>query len=259
LEDEIGTSLLNRKTRPAKLTEAGDILQSAVFEGLGRIAEAIQRIADLEHANDGTVTLACSVGVATYWLMPRLALFYEAEPGISVNVMTTSDGAPPLASGVDMAIRFGNGRWTDGDVIKLFDDHVMPVCSPDFLARHGGGPLDLTRVPLLHVDVPDETWVTWPLAMAQFGLPYEKSDTARKAGRRFTNYVQATQAAVAGQGVMLGWDSIAGLRIAEGRLVVANDSQFTPENAFYVVVSPRRSSSAIDTLCEWLPTARDAL
>ncbi len=73
LETHIGAALLDRSTRPPTLTEAGRILQRAVTEGLGRITEAIAQIDALQRVSPGSVTVACSVGTATYWLMPRLS------------------------------------------------------------------------------------------------------------------------------------------------------------------------------------------
>lgn len=250
LEEHVGTRLLDRRTRPAVRTEAGEILETAVTEGLGRIADAIEHIRGLQAAGD-SATIACSVGIATYWLMPRLARFSAEHPHVTVNVMTVPQGAPRLTPTIDLAIRYGNGLWTDGMVEKLFDERVVPVCSAEFrnrLARAGTG---LDRATLIHVNSEDPSWITWPTYLKTCGLP---DNTV--PGRQFTNYVQATQAALDGQGVMLGWESITGALVRAGRLVEFNERPLTPQDAFYLVASPRIGSRpAAGLLGEWLKSA----
>jgi DNA-binding transcriptional LysR family regulator len=236
---------MDRRTRPATRTEAGQILETAVTEGLGRIADAIEQIRGLQAA-EGTATIACSVGIATYWLMPRLARFSAEHPHVNVNVMTVPQGAPRLAPTIDLAIRYGDGQWADGSVEKLFDERVVPVCNAAFrdrLAKMG-----LARATLINVNSDDPSWITWPAYLKSQKLPENIA-----TGRRFTNYVQATQAALDGQGVMLGWESITGALVREGRLVEANDLPLVPKDAFYLVSSPQIAGrEAARLLADWL-------
>lgn len=246
LEDFVGLKLLDRTSRPATLTEAGRILQAGVSEGLGRIAEAVAQIRALQNGIESSVTIACTVGTATYWLMPRLADFYNAHPDIAVNVMTTI-GGPEILSGVDLLIRYGRGEWTDGEVVKLFDEKVVPVCSPKLAAQlEGEG--GLQSATLLHVRSDDRSWLTWKDYLDLNGLPEN-----RVLGRYFTNYVQATQAALSGQGVMLGWESNTGDLVREGRLVAICGAPLRPKEAFYLVIPERREAkSARHVLIDWI-------
>lgn len=247
LEAHLGARLLDRGTRPASLTEAGKLLHRATVEGLGRIREAVDEIARLSRIDDEAVTVACSVGLATYWLMPRLALFYDRHPGLAVNVRTTQQGAPPLASGVDLAIRYGDGSWADGDVRLLFPECVEPVCSPALAGRLRDSPRWFEAATLIHVDVDDETWLTWRAYLRRIG------QDGGGRGLRFTNYVQATQAALAGRGVMLGWRSITGDLVKEGPLARIVEEAVIPREAFYVVAAARPRPPAAIVLA-WLST-----
>jgi DNA-binding transcriptional LysR family regulator len=247
LEEHVGTRLLDRRSRPALRTEAGQILEAAVTEGLGRIADAIEHIRGLQAAGD-SATIACSVGIATYWLMPRLARFSADHPHVSVNVMTVPQGAPRLTPTIDLAIRYGSGSWTDGVVEKLFDERVVPVCSQQYRERLDKSVTSLDRATLIHVKADDPTWMTWQAYLRTSGLPENTVP-----GRQFTNYVQATQAALDGLGVMLGWESITGALVREGRLVEVNDRPITPQDAFYLVASTRIGTRpAAGLLAEWL-------
>lgn len=248
LEEHVGTRLLDRTTRPPGLTEAGRLLQVATTDGLGRIADALQDIQRLSGSAEQSVTIACSVGFATYWLMPRLAGFYDRFPGVAVNVLTTSQGAPRLTGGVDMAIRFGSGSWSDGAVHPLFGERVEPVCSPalaEQLPRHGA----LQAATLIHVDVDDESWTRWATYLRAVG----QQPNHRQAGLRFTNYVQATQAALSDRGVMLGWRSVTGDLVAEGRLVALVEPPYHPDSGFHLVLAHRPSNpAACGAVAAWL-------
>ncbi|WP_165784319.1 LysR substrate-binding domain-containing protein [Zhengella mangrovi] len=232
LEDHLGAALFDRATRPLALTAAGIALQAACDEAFGRLREAAAEIRELGKGG-GAVTVACSVGVATYWLMPRLAGFYERQPGIAVNVLTTPQGAPPLRRGMDMAIRYGRGDWGGGEGEKLFDETVRPVCHPDLAGRIAAGRQAFEAVTLLHVEAEDDSWLTWSGYQKRAGLP-----ALRNPGRHFTNYVQSTQAALQAQGVMLGWKSITGDLENEGRLVALAMPQVDPGRGFYLVQAP---------------------
>lgn len=249
LEDHLGTRLIDRSRRPVVVTEAGQILRAAVTDGLNRIAEAVSHIRLLQAPDERTITVACSVGIATYWLMPRLALFHDSHPEITVNVATTPQGAPRLMPGIDIAIRYGDGRWSDGSVVKLFEERVLPVCSPALLAQ-GGGTLDLAEAPLLHVRADEDSWLTWPEYLQRAGLPPN-----RATGRSFTNYVQAMQAALAGHGVLLGWRSISDGVVAEGRLVPAGAVPVVPKEAFYLISAQGETRDAARVMRDWLCAA----
>jgi len=246
LEGHLGVRLLDRRTRPAALTQAGRLLLAAVTDGLGRISDGIEQIEALQRTEESLVTIACTICTGTYWLMPRLAHFYEQYPEIAVNVVT-AQGTPSFSAGIDLVIRYGSGGWQDGKATKLFDERVVPVCSPA-LAKRFRGVRGLDKATLLHVTSNENEWVTWKDYFVSNGLPEN-----RRPRRNFTNYVQATQAALAGQGVMLGWESNTGDLVREGRLVALGTRPLFPKEAFYLVMSDEPDAKpAIPLLVEWL-------
>jgi DNA-binding transcriptional LysR family regulator len=246
LEAHCGVRLLDRDRRPARPTEAGRVLAVSISDGLGRIEETLGALRQSELESLHAVTVACSVGVATYWLMPKLAAFYEVHPDVTVNVITTQSGAPELSAGTDVAIRYGHGRWPDGIVTRLFDEVVEPLCSPGLRARFDG-PVPPDAVPLLHVRSPETSWVTWTDYLRSTG---QRIATGR--GQTYTNYVQTTQAALEGHGVMLGWHSITGGLAATGQLVSAGLPRYVPPDAFFCVTRPKRRGRAAEVFSDWL-------
>lgn len=245
LEDHVGTRLFDRTTRPVTLTEAGRILRDGVSQGLERITQAVEEVKALCAVQGSSVTIACSVGTATYWLMPRLAEFYAEHPSIAVNVSTTI-GSPAFQPGVDLNIRYGRGEWRDGQAVRLFDEQVRPVCSPILAerVRETGG---LAQAVLLHVVSEDRTWLSWNEYFERRGLLEN-----RTLGRYFTNFVQATQAALSGQGVMLGWESNTGDFVREGRLCAIDEPLQTEESFYLVEPLNRQLTRASAVLRHWL-------
>ena len=246
LEDHVGVPLLDRGSRPARPTDAGYVLAATTTESLSRIAELLDRLREAESERANTVTVACSVGVATYWLMPRLSVFYRAHPDLLVNVVTTQSGVPPLTDGIDVAIRYGHGRWTDGDVHHLFDEAVEPVCAPALRARFEG-PVSPNAVSLLHVRSAEASWLTWSDYLTGTG-----QTVVRGGGQYFTNYVQATQAALEGHGMMLSWRSITGALVLAGDLISADLPIMAPGDAFYLVQRHKRAGNATEGFVRWL-------
>lgn len=252
LEEHIGAALFDRSTRPAGLTEAGAILLAAVTENRERLTEALEEIRALTVPDVPTITIACTIGFATYWLMPRLEDFYLDHPEIAVNVQTTVQEVPRLGPGTDIALRYGDGRWDDGEVRLLFAETIEPVCAPSLarrIAEKGGS---LASAFLIHVDFADRRWLTWSDYLARTGL---KAAGSAK-GLRFSNYVQGTQAALSGHGVMLGWRSITGDQVENGLLVPAGLPPLRPENAYHAVLSHRcRKTQTAQVVMDWLARA----
>ena len=240
LETHIGTPLLDRRMRPAALTESGQILLLAVTNGLDHFGRAIDEIKTMQMARENVVTVACTICTGTYWLMPRLAAFYGRHPDISVRVVTSSV-QPEFASETDLVIRYGDGNWADGQGEMLFRERMIPVCSPAFAAQFGQA--TLIDAPLLQVDTNEDNFPGWEEYFEAIGMepPLQKR-------RKFGNYVQATQAAVAGMGVLLGWVSNTGDLLNEGRLVVFRDEPVFTMDAFYMVQSSQRETKAATAL-----------
>lgn len=214
LEDQVGVRLMDRNTKPARMTEAGLRLANATRAGLGGIADAIEDIRNSAGLTGRHVTVSCTLGMATHWLMPRLAGFYARHPEIMVNVQAPPGDVPSLAAGVDIALRYGPVSWSDGLTEKLFDEMVCPVAAPDLIAQLADDPQRLARTPLIHVRAPQSFgWSGWPEYLAAKGQP-----RAQGQGQVFDNYIQAAQAAMQGRGVMLGWRSITAALVSEGRL-----------------------------------------
>ncbi len=211
LEQEIGTDLMDRSAKPAIPTEAGERLARATRNGLSLIEDTIVEIREEAGLSETLITLCCTIGMATQWLMPRLSGFYDRHPEITVNIQAPPSDRPILSRGTDIALRYGRGDWKDGTTVKLFDEVVCPVGRPDVVDRAlDRGPLNTAYL----IEVRSgggPRWESWADYFKGQGL-----SRAPRPSETFDNYVQAVQATLNGRGIMLGWRSITQRLVDDG-------------------------------------------
>ncbi len=242
LEDSLGTRLFERVGRGMRLTEAGHQLAQGVRETVDALAEVIGRMRERE-SGDG-LTLSVLPSFAAAWLVGRLGSFLDANPAIQLNLRSTTVLANFRNDGVDAAIRYGKGPWPDAVNEKLRDDELFPVMSPNF--RHGRLPrtlAELAKAPLLHVGA--HPWAPW---FAAAGHP-----VAEPRGSYFDDSELALQAAMRGQGIVLGRASLVSTRLRDGSLVAPFELRIPSPYAYYLVY-PESSNAkpAFRRFREWL-------
>ena len=227
LERALDVALFLRKHNALELTPEGATLYAAVASGLDTISAAVSAITSDE--GPGTVTVTATDGMATFWLKPLIDSFRALHPEVGFVVLASdADDTIRNYADVDLAILCGNDRCEVGEQLHyLFPEVAQPVCTPDFLARHG--PFEdadsLNDVNLLHLH--DRHWtagaIGWqPLGWAEWfraqGREWSKSPFALS-----TNKVGLLmQAALAGEGVMLGWNHMVARHVLAGDLVFAH-------------------------------------
>ena len=135
LEDHVGLPLFIRNGRGLALTDAGSAGLRDLREGFARLGAAMDAIDLLGEA--GVLSISVAPSFAAKWLLPRLDCFQSAHPEIDVHVSASMELANFVKDGVDLAIRYGAGRYSDVSVERLLAESVVPVCSPEFLKRHG--------------------------------------------------------------------------------------------------------------------------
>lgn len=249
LEDHVGARLMDRSVKPAVATEAGRRLAQATRSGLLQMADAIEEIRLATNLAQRQVTVCCTLGMATYWLMPRLADFYAQHPDIMVNVQAPPSDLPLFAAGIDIALRYGAKPWTDGDTELLFPERTCPVGRAEVIAALAEGPARLREATLIHVRVPQSYgWAGWSEYLAKRGQ-------GRPHGPKhvYDNYIQAVQAALDGRGAMLGWRSVTSALVAEGRLVELPDGACDFGTAYWATCAPSsQNRPAANAFMEWI-------
>ena len=233
LEEHVGVPLLDRTTKPARLNAAGESLALATRSGLGTIADMIAELRVTAGLTGQHLTVSCTIGMATYWLMPRLPDFYAKFEDITVNVQAPPSDLPSLAGGIDVALRYGNNIWADGATQKLFDEVVCPVGIPPLIERVRNNPALLATAPLIHVRANAASrWAGWTEYLSARGLPKPTGPS-----QVFDNYIHAVQAALDGRGIMLGWQSITQRFVRDGAMIELENGQLDLGTGYFVTTA----------------------
>lgn len=250
LEQDLGVALFKREHRGVSLTADGASLFEAVRVSLGTLSETVARIR--ARGARQLLTVATDFGLATYWLMPRLASLRQRLPDLDVRIVTSQNEIDIRAEPVDVAIAFGSGQWPGCAAEALFPEQVMPVCSPAFHAAHGvtAQASELRRLPLLHLEASSGArWLTWDSWFAQHGLPRSEA----RQHLTLNNYPLLMQAAIAGQGVALGWLPLVDDLLKTGQLLPLAAQSLTTERGYFLVEpNVQRSPQAQAQFRQWI-------
>lgn len=240
LEAAVGTPLLTRKGRGLILTQAGMAGLDDLSQGMQHIRTSVEKMRDTRQRRQLIITVEPSFSSA--WLVPRLAQFRQAHPDISVLI----DSCPQIIdlprSNIDLAIRYGIPR--DDGLVRhpLFSDIILPACSPAYAAGLPFPPVlsDLQASELIHWDTTQlegakssQQWFLWKGWLANFGIQHIATDE----GMHFSEYSQALQAAIAGQGVILVSEPIVSNLFQSGLLTCPFDEKASPALSYDVVAT----------------------
>ena len=247
LESEIGTPLFRRVHRGIELTGAGHELYAVLSRGFQEAASVLDR---LRAENPGAeIQVGASTAVAALWLMPRITDFWLQHPDIRISFYISDDVNELLASRSDLTIRYGSGNWPDCEAEHVFDDELMPVCSPAFARTNPVTDLDaLANLPLIQMHSVDAGWTTWREWFAMVGRP-----AVTIKGPSFNNYTIALQAAENGSGVALGWRRLIAPRLQSSALVPLTDVAVAAPGAFYLCFRrDQKLQPDVELLLAWL-------
>jgi LysR family transcriptional regulator, glycine cleavage system transcriptional activator len=253
LEDHVGLPLFMRNGRGLALTDAGSAGLRDLREGFARLGAAMDAIDSLGEA--GVLSVSVAPSFAAKWLLPRLDGFQAAHPEIDVHVSASMELTDFVKDGVDLAIRYGAGRYSDLSVERLLAESVVPVCSPEFLRQNGpfSSPADLVEATLLHDDSPDNdpSCPNWEMWLTAAGAKH--IDAAR--GPRFNQSSLVIEAAVLGRGIALAKTALAARDLRRGLLVQPFPSAMKVDFAYFIV-APRAKLNLpkVSYFIDWLRT-----
>jgi LysR family glycine cleavage system transcriptional activator len=232
LEDYVGAALFKRTPKGLLLTDAAQTALPALREAFDRLAEAASLLTAAVDGRRLTVTVAPSF--AAKWLVPRLGRFEGQHPQVDVWLSAGMEVVDFASGEIDLAIRYGTGRYPGLEVIKLMSETVIPVASPALLeANPLDAPEDLAKHILLHDGSPDADdscpdWAMWLAARGVKGV-----DGTR--GPRFNQSSLVIEAAVGGRGVALAKRALAQADLDAGRLVAPLQIATAVDFAYFVV------------------------
>jgi LysR family glycine cleavage system transcriptional activator len=218
IEDQIGVALFTRTSRTIRLTEAGAVLLEASNEALDLIGRAVTRARKMTRGA-AMLKVTLDAQFAAKWLMRRVDDFRKLRPDIELRFDIAYEVRDFDVDDVDVGIRFGTGKYPGLCADRLFDNVIIPVCSPSLLKS--GPPLreprDLFHHTLVHIEWSRQgvTWPNWRMWMAAAGV--DDFDDSRTVV--FGTSSDAVQAAIDGNAVALADFAMVANDLSQGRLI----------------------------------------
>jgi len=246
LENKLGIALFSRSGTRVALTQAGATYLEATQEMLVKFRTATHTV-----VSSSTSTAGLNVVVlptfASQWLIPRLPIFNEQFPQITVNLTTRVEPFEYFGDTFDAAIAYGAPNWSHANVERLCDEVLVAVASPAYQAREAlYQPLDLSRATLLQQANRPGLWADWFAAnKIAFARPYR--------GPVLDRFSMTVVACVAGLGVALVPHFLVEQELRNNTLVVLSDKVLLGAGAYYLVVPPsKRNGQAPAAFQHWV-------
>ncbi len=252
MEAALGSAVFRRDGGKVVLTEAGRRLCEGVRGGFDAVDRAVRafRIEGRDHE----VELSVSTPLATYWLMPRLGDFRMRHPDVELRVTTCDTDRLVGVDDADLWIPLGEGPWPNLEQTLFHRERIYPVAAPDHpLARPDADPAKLLDADLLvHVERHRARfdWDRW-FAVHQQASPHTAGNALQ-----FSDYSLVVRAALAGQGVALGWHHIVRRLVEDGLLARVGALEVVTDRPFVVLTRPSSTQRpAVRVLRDWLVDA----
>jgi DNA-binding transcriptional LysR family regulator len=252
LEDHLDAKLFTRLNRALKLTSEGEALCVTAQSVMRQLEEATARLS--ARGDDRLLTVTTTLSFAALWLVPRLALFRQARPGIDVRLAATNETSNLERERIDVAIRFMEPRTAPAGAVALTGEEVFPVCSPALLrdrARPLKKPADLSRQVMLHYDDPagQWPWLSWNQWLDAFHLP----DLKAAGVAHYSHYDQLIQSAIEGEGVALGRTPLIARFLKKGTLVAPFQDRIPTTRKYFIIVAQHAAARPqVQRFVAWL-------
>ena len=235
LEMRLGVKLLLRTTRKLSLTFEGQAFLEDCQRILNDLASAEAAVSLGGVRATGHLKVSAPAGFGRRHVAPQVALFMQANPGITVRLDLTDRLVDLLNEGVDCAVRIGEMPDSSLASSKLGEMQRVVVASPAYLQLHGAPrtPADLLAHNCLALD-------------QQRGWALRQTPGGEVTNQKVSGSFECNDGAVlhawvlAGRG--LAWRSIweVGDDLDSGRLVALLEDYAAPPVGIYAVFPQRR-------------------
>ncbi len=247
-EGHIGLKLFNRSTSGLTLTDDGLELYESVARGLGGIHQTIEKL-QKRQSGDKVITLSASSAFATHWLLPKLHQFTQSNPALDLRFNLTGGEPSKTLNDADITVRLAKHSDNGGNSYQLFREEILVVCSESYLQAHGK--LEHSKAGVSHTLLRyANPRIRWQFLLDELGLGREKFSNELT----FSDYSVLLQAALAGQGLALGWRHIVEDSIEAGRLKIASEQSIITGDSYnlFVATDPgQQVRGVVKSVVDW--------
>jgi len=217
LEARLGVRLLERTTRSLSLTDEGRRFYEEVKPHLNAIEDAAIVASGTASAVRGRLKVDIDPFFLPLVLAGRLGAFCDRHPELTIEFVSKEQFGDLVSDGIDLAIRFGQPRFSTLVARKLIEAPILTVASPRYIERHGrpGDPADLSAHRCLQfLDPHSGTPFDWAFVRGE-----ETIEVPTSGPLTFTDPKSMLEECIAGTGVtqVISWG--VGDLLAEGALI----------------------------------------
>lgn len=248
LEQQLGVKLFRRQGRLLSLTLEGEQLFQTSNTALRMLRDAQRQFGKTRETYQLNMRVTPSFGVR--WLGPRLSDFVNRHPNWDLRIDAAPDPTDFDREMMELDIRYGFGNWPGYHNEPVFEDRVLPLCSPAYLAS-------LEAKPTVSDFLGQARLIGTPRALCQWDHWLIHNDIDLKL-RNMTILMDrssmALQLAVDGVGIVLDSMALAMPEIAEGKLVpVLPQIPVLKFPSYWAICPPRYlKRRAVQLFLSWL-------
>lgn len=228
LESMFGCNLFERRGPKLTLTEQGRLLSAELKTGF----KIIENACELLKVDHNRIRLKAPSTLTIRWLLKALDDFKKTSNQYSVQISSVwmdIDEVDFYSEPYDCAILLGAGNFgPDMESFKLFDEWLIPVCSPGYWQRNNPALAQLNECDLLHPSTDRRDWRRWLKKM-------EGLDSINlERGQLFDTLDQGIAAALQGLGISVADLVLVSQEVEHGRLHLPFQSAVATGDGYYM-------------------------
>lgn len=202
-------------------------------------------VMDLSKTETSVLTISVAPIFASRWLIWRISRFNLENPTISVRLDPRLEIVDLDRSEIDLGIRVGENLLLDENATKLLDQMVFPICSPE-LANSVQSPRDLLKLPIIRENENFHGWDVW-LTEQGLGMPHFSP------GPTYSDASLCLDAAMAGQGVFMAWETLACDALERNQIVAPFRQRSKTSQTYWLVANKFSANKAsVKKFRSWL-------
>ena len=229
LEESLGCQLFERRGSRLALTDTGRVLAQELKAGFRTLENACIAVTRQRDA----LRLKAPSTLTMRWLLGVLDDFHLHHPQDRVQLTSAwmdLDAVDFHNEPFDCAILLGHGGFpADWNRVKLFDEWLVPVCSPGY---QGGPPWSQARLSTAELIHPSRDCRDWRRWLQRIGWV---DAVAWQQGKLFDTLELGISAAAQGHGISIGDLALVDAELQKGSLMLPFDQAVRSGDSYYLV------------------------
>lgn len=136
LETEVGARLFHRTTRSLSLTEIGRVVYHQALKFREHLEETEILVERYQQTVQGLLRITCPSHFGILHVQPVVCRFMQDYPDVQIELSFENRYTDIVAEGIDLAVRITHPQDSNLIALKLADNPVKMVASPEYLNQY---------------------------------------------------------------------------------------------------------------------------